>query len=115
MDTVDPALLFGRDGFLGAFESTQRAFRELDVPAENVAMTCARLPFLERQLSQGLATDADFSASRIQKLRKILTALANQAERKPASVFRDRLIAACNSSDGGMTALRQRILELQVR
>jgi len=106
VDTVDPASLFSRDGFSGAFESSQERFREIGIPRSNVCMTCARLPFLELVRTNN---SDPLVEERLVRLKKILARLADLALGRQASVFRDMYVAAVKSPDGGMGVLRSAI------
>jgi len=106
VDTVDPASLFSRDGFSGAYESSLERFREIGIPKTNACMTCARLPFLE--LARANSSDP-LVEERLVRLKKILARLADLALGRQASVFRDMYVAALKSPDGGIGTLRSAI------
>jgi hypothetical protein len=103
IDTADTAALFGRDGFNAAFDATLKNYRDAGIATERVYFTCARLPFLEMSRTD----DADpLLAERIARLKKRLARLADAAQSRGGSLFRDALLAASTAPDAGIAALR---------
>jgi len=103
VDTVDALALYARDGFVSDFKENARRLAEHGIPAGNLYMACARLPFLA-----GLPQDA-YVAERAEKLRKVLASIRKRLDGRPEGDFKARLAAACDPEDAGIVTLRRRL------
>lgn len=106
IDTLDIPQLFARGGFAQQFEENRDKFTRIGFDADNLLMSCARLPFLEKG-----PQDA-YVAERAQKLRRVLERVASAAQGRPESPFKSRLLAACDPADAGIQTVRRRLLSL---
>jgi len=126
VDTVDTSCLFGRGGFAEAWAGNVERLGGEGIGAENLRVSCARLPFLEGLRPDG-ARDP-FDAERRRKLRTVLAGIralaatsgrrgdpTSTASARPVDLLRQRLLAACDPDDCGVESLRSRLVALAAR
>lgn len=123
IDTVDTLSLFRRDGFAELFDKNAATLRRLNIPAENLRISCARLPFLKAagtlETSAAAATDATAAAlsdvgERQARLEKTLAEIRRAADRRSDATIAERLVEATDSS-GGLQPIRDRLVQLRDR
>jgi len=108
VDTVDLSRLLARDGFAAAFDRSARHCKAAGIPAENLFVSCTRLPFLEK------SPTADRHAERIARLHEVMKTLRKRVENAPDSAapqLRPKLLRA-TEADGGVESVRERLLAL---
>jgi hypothetical protein len=100
VDTIDTTVLFAREGFAAVFKENAERLGKLGIRAENLFISCARLPFLE------LSAQTPAIQERTEKLRKVLARITKLAQERPADDFSRKLLRACDPADAGVVSLR---------
>jgi len=106
VDTIDTSALFSRDGFYAAYEDNRERLAKEGIRAENLLLSCARLPFLEGLPPDGLVGE------RIERLRKVLLRVSKAAEGRSENDFIRKLKRAADPTDAGVSTLREHLLRM---
>jgi hypothetical protein len=105
VDAVDVEEIKGRDGFLAAVGAARKTMLEHGMNPGNVVFTVSWLPYLKT-----LPPGPDV-AERIRRLEGVLERLSHKAAKSGAeAAVIEAVRAACLSGDGGMDALRRKIM-----
>lgn len=103
VDTIDTTVLFARDGFAAVFKENAERLGKLGIRAENLFISCARLPFLE------MSAQTTAVQERAEKLRKVLARIAKLAQDRTPDDFTRKLLRACDPADAGVVSLRSHL------
>ncbi len=116
-DTCDPRTLFSRDGFAGIYGENLERLVKLGFDPANMLIACARLKFLKNALSAetapapALPFGTSSVAERIARLEKVLGHMREQLRTRPGpeNDLKIKLLAACDTNDGGVETVRRRL------